>query len=88
MQIISAVMISLLLHMPYFFQYLIVPGFCPNPENDIENDKAAKALPRDCFTHVDRFQQMHLWKLYGFIYQVGHDKHIIFKKFFEHLGKI
>ena len=69
MQIISAVMISLLLHLPYFFQYLIVPGFCPNPEDDIENDRS-KVLPTDCYTHRDRFQGLLLWKLYGFLYQV------------------
>ena len=71
MQTFLAILFSLVCHLPYFFQYQIVPDFCTNPREDIENDKSACLLmEKNCWTHCDLYAESVIFLVFSVAYQV------------------
>lgn len=64
----GCLVLSFLLHMPYFFQVQVIP--CP-PEEEDPSKQALQNNQDDCWTHeTSDITQSQLWAIYGYIYQV------------------
>ena len=66
---LTAVLVSFVCHLPYYFQFKIEESqFCTDPEDDVDNLSLREDFT--CWIHVNRFIESDVYLIYSFAYQV------------------
>ena len=70
LEIILVILVSFIIHMPYFFQYTIIPAFC----TDQNNQKTCEIETQDemkCYSHDDKYDNSDLFLAFSLFYSVS-----------------